>query len=224
MELKTKRLRIVPLTTEQVGLLVIGQDVLEKSMGLTLSEEHRNYHLQSAFEEMHRNCIAHPKKYFWYTNWQIILKKENKSIGSIGFLSEPNNSGEVEIGYGIDDGYRNCGYATEALKRMCKWAFDKGKVNYIKAYTELDNGPSRSVLERCKFTLSGDDGECFIFEIERPKTFWVIIYMCLGVSMGMPMGISVEDMVVGIFFGLIIGGAIGVLLDKQDRHRRIRNK
>ena len=224
MQIKTKRLIIVPLTTEQVGLLVMGQDILEKSMGLVPSGTQRDYHLQCAFEEMYSKCLEHPKKYFWYTNWQIILKDENKSIGSIGFLSEPSVSGEVEIGYGINEEYRNNGYASEAVRGLCKWAFDKGKVNYIRACTELDNGPSRSLLEKCKFKLVGEDGEVFIFEIERPKTFWVIIYMCLGMSIGMPMGISVEDMIVGIFTGMIIGGAIGVLLDKQDRRSRIRNK
>lgn len=224
MVIKTKRLKIIPLTTEQVGLLVIGQDVLEKSMGLALSESHRDYHLQTAFEEMYRQCTEHPKRYFWYTNWQIILKSENKSIGSIGFLGEPNKSGEVEIGYGIDIAYRNKGYATEAVKGLCKWAFDKGKVNYIRARTELENGPSRSLLEKCKFKLKGEDEACFIYEIERPRTFWIVIYMCLGTSIGMPMGLSAEGIVLGIFIGMILGGSIGVLLDNQDKRSRIRSK
>ena len=146
--LKTKRLRIVPLPVEQLYLLSTDISRLEKDMGLNPSGYTPDEHLQQAIESMYRLTLEHPDSYFWYTNWQIILISENKSIGSAGFKGGPDDNGGVEIGYGINEGYCGNGYITEAVNALCKWALEQQDVNCVIAETEKDNVASHRVLEK----------------------------------------------------------------------------
>ena len=222
MELKTKRLRIVPLNTEQMAVLCEGQDELNASLGLTQNNVAEDDHLKAAFHEMYQQCCEHPKDYLWYTNWQIILKDENKSIGSIGFRGMANDKHEVEVGYGIDEKYRNQGYAAEALKVICEWAFSQN-VYYIQAQTETDNEPSKKVLGKCGFKQVGDGDEGLLFELEKPASAWMSIYMCLGMSVGLSIGLSLNSMAIGMCIGLAVGVALGAALDADDKKTRKRN-
>lgn len=82
-------------------------------------------------------------------HWQIILKFENKSVGSACSMREPDENGNVEVGYGINSEYRNNGYATEAIRAMCNWALSQPQVRTITAETDKDNHPSHKVLQKC---------------------------------------------------------------------------
>lgn len=222
MELKTKRLRIVPLNIEQMALLCEGQDKLEAALSLALSGAGQDEHLKAAFEEMYRLCLEHPNDYLWYTNWQIILIDENKSIGSIGFRGTANEKHEVEIGYGIDEAYQNRGYATEALKELCEWAFSQNAF-YIQAQTEPDNEPSKKALEKCGFEQVGKGEEGLLYELEKPASAWMSIYMCLGLSVGLCFGTAQNNIAIGMCIGMAIGIAIGTSLDAADKKNRKRD-
>lgn len=148
MILETMRLKIIPLTKEQFRLLLNGVSKLEEDMNLASSGKLLNADTQQAMEMLYKESLLHPHNYFWYTNWQIILKSENKAIGSMCFMKEPNCNGQVEIGYGINDDYRNNGYMTEAVICIYQWAFLQEDVSQIIAETEIDNYSSQKVLEK----------------------------------------------------------------------------
>lgn len=65
-------------------------------------------------------------------------------VGSADFKDVPNKDGEVEIGYGLGDGFRHHGYMTEAVQAM--------SVRHVIAETETDNLASQRILQRCGFT------------------------------------------------------------------------
>jgi len=222
MELKTKRLRIVPLNIEQMALLCESQENLNAVLGLATNHAGQDEHLQAAYNEMYKNCQQHEKDYLWYTNWQIILKEENKSIGSVGFLGAANKKHEMEIGYGINDEYQSKGYATEAVKALCEWAFSQN-VYYIQAQTEPDNEPSKKVLIKCGFKQLEAQNENLLFELEKPASAWMSIYMCLGMSVGMCFGVSSDNIAIGIGMGMAIGVALGLALDADDKNKRKRD-
>lgn len=152
MKLETKRLTIVPLNLDQFKLLLNGTDKMEKSLGLNNSNEHLDGHTQVAMEWLYEEAKKHKKKYLWYTNWQITLKQCNLSIGSACFMGCPDDSGTVEIGYGINEKYRCNGYMTEAVNAICKWALSLQNISRIIAETEKDNIASQKVLQKCGFT------------------------------------------------------------------------
>jgi len=149
MELRTERLRIVPLTLTQFALFLEDLDKLERALGLQLSHTVLDTYTKQAMAGLYQEALAHQESMVWYTNWQIILKMQNISIGSACFMGAPGKSGEVEIGYGIDEAYRNKGYMTEAVKALCQWALRQPKVACVVAETEKDNPASHKVLQNC---------------------------------------------------------------------------
>ena len=223
MEIKTKRLRLVPLDAAQMELFCLGQEKLDDAMKLAESKTVRDEHLDEAYAQMREACAQNPRTYFWYTNWQIILKEENRSIGSLCFMGEPDADGNTELGYGIDEPYRGKGYASEAVKAVSEWAFAKGAY-YVSAQTQADNDASKRVLEKCGFKPAGVGEEGLLFELERPASANIAIFMCLGLSVGLCFGLCFDNMALGMCFGVAIGTALGAALDAQDRKKRENRK
>jgi len=75
-------------------------------------------------------------------------------VGAGGFTGPPVD-GIVEIGYQVREGFRRCGYATEALGALVSWAVQHADVDAVTADTGVGNTPSRRLLEKLGFTPAG---------------------------------------------------------------------
>lgn len=153
MELETSRLIIKPLTVKQFKLLLESFGKMEQALGLMSSGEVWTEDVQEAMEVLYKEALKNPIDWIWYTNWQIILKSENKAIGSLCFMRAPDEKGVVEIGYGIHEKYHNKGYMTEALQVVCGWALNQDGVKAVAAETEKDNIASQQVLQKSGFKV-----------------------------------------------------------------------
>ena len=92
-----------------------------------------------------------------FESWLIVSKKEMKIIGDIGFKGIPNQSGEVDLGYGIIASERKKGYAFEAAKALSDWALSNPDVKKITAKCFIENIGSAKLLEKLNFkTISTD--------------------------------------------------------------------
>ncbi len=85
----------------------------------------------------------------------IIFKKSNNLIGGIGINKVDKYQGTADIGYWIGKKYWGNGYATETLRVVIKFAFDKIKLRRLDAYVFVGNEKSGKVLEKCGFVLEG---------------------------------------------------------------------
>ena len=81
----------------------------------------------------------------------IWLTQANQCIGRVYIHSKPELGGEVEIGFGISEGYRNKGYATEAAKAIVQYAFEKAGQDVLVAIIKPENISSRRVIEKLGF-------------------------------------------------------------------------
>ena len=169
MILETTRLKIFPLTLRQFALLLEGQSVLEEALGLAVSGHELEEHTQAAMAGLYAEALHNHGSYQWFTNWQIILKQDNMSAGSACFVGCPNENGEVEIGYGINEAHRGRGYMPEAVAAMCEWALGQEGVSAVIAGTEKGNIPSARVLEKCGLTFYKEDAECLWWRLEKGR-------------------------------------------------------
>ena len=169
--LETKRLRIQPLTLEQFRLLIEGVEKMENDLMLTPSHVPLDEHTQKAMEWLYNEAQKTPEEYLWLTNWQIILKSENKSIGSADFKNLPGENGEVEIGYGINSEYEGRGYMTETVEAMCKWALIQDGVKCVIAETEKDNYASQRVLQKCGMEKYKETDTGFWWKLSSDNSF-----------------------------------------------------
>lgn len=138
----TERMKVYPISIEKMKEIV---------------EIEKNEILKIAYKEMLDGCLNYPENYIWYTLWFMELKdSENEIIGTLSFKGI-DDKGIVEIGYGINEGYENKGYMTEAVRAIVKWASEQPNVNHIEA--EENNYASIRVLEKCNFVPNGKIGE-----------------------------------------------------------------
>jgi len=85
--------------------------------------------------------------------WAIVLKQENRVIGSIGLHKRMDITGRfvTELGYVLSTPYEGNGYMTEAVKKVLDYAFDDLKTPLIKVYHFIDNLKSERVIQKCGF-------------------------------------------------------------------------
>ena len=140
--IRTDRLRIYPASREQMeAMIASGQD-----------EE-----LKKAFSEMLEGCLRHPDQWDWYALW-MIEKTDGTRIGDLCFKGLGEN-GIAEIGYGVLEAFQGQGYASEAVRAACRWAFGHAEVQSLEAETDAGNAASQRVLEKCGFRPNGTFGE-----------------------------------------------------------------
>ena len=90
-----------------------------------------------------------------YNDWAIVLKKNNKMIGTCGFTRIDQANGVVEIGYVINPDYWGNGYATEAAGKVMKFAFEELKVNRVEARFMFGNDASLKVMSKIGMKFEG---------------------------------------------------------------------
>lgn len=132
----TKRLVIFPQCMEELHALY---------------EKEADPEMKQTYLEMLTIMGLLPSREEWGTNWAICLQT-GEAIGGIGFKGAPDTEGTVEIGYGIQEGFRGRGYAAEAVEGIVKWALAQMDVKRITAQTEPDNAASQNVLLKNGFT------------------------------------------------------------------------
>ncbi|MCD8165390.1 MAG: GNAT family N-acetyltransferase, partial [Bacteroides sp.] len=162
--LETDRLRILALFPERFSFLCEDYLRFEAVMGLYPSGYPGFWteDIRQVMSQLCKQAREYTDHYYWYTNWLIVLKEENKAIGSACFKGEPDEQGEVEIGYGTYPDYQNRGYMTEAVAALCQWALTRERVTAVLAATDPENVPSCKVLEKNGFTRYQGPGD-FLF-------------------------------------------------------------
>jgi ribosomal-protein-alanine N-acetyltransferase len=85
----------------------------------------------------------------------IVLKKENRLIGTIGYLNWSNDHKRIEIGYALSRLYWNNGIVTEAAKEMIDYFFSHSDIIRIEARCLLENPASARVMEKSGMKFEG---------------------------------------------------------------------
>lgn len=165
----TGYLTLVPLTLQQLetGLASIKQ--LSAEMGLPLVSDLITENAERAVRIKIEKMRAAPEAlHAWFTYWLIVIDSEKIGAGLIGFKGSPDETGTVEIGYGINPIFQGRGYMTEAVKAMVKWAFSHPECKKITAIGVLqDNFASRKVLVKNQFRELESDTGSVDYELDR---------------------------------------------------------
>lgn len=170
--IESQRLKLIPLTNQLLQLWQSNRHEMELRMGLKPS----NMRIDPFYAEELEDALINfwiPKThefsmlYQWYTNWEIVLKNTNTSIGGIGFAGFPDENKEAEIGYMMDANEHGKGYATEALKTMSEWAFQHKEVDKVKVQTACNNIASIRILEKNGFQLASKADNLVTYQLQK---------------------------------------------------------
>ena len=163
------------LLTERLFLIPLRPDGMRALLARTTDPE-----LVQPYTDMLNLSLTHPDQWVWYTAWGLYQNDSGDWVGDLCFKGLPEN-GHPEIGYGLLPEYEHQGYATEAVRAACRWAFGQpgaacrwafGQpgVTAVEAETDPCNTASQAVLRRVGFVPTGTMGEEGPRFILRQKT------------------------------------------------------
>ncbi|HCT31205.1 MAG TPA: N-acetyltransferase [Bacteroidales bacterium] len=155
--IETERLLIKPLTYDNLIKYLKNDNSLEVELCLNPSSRTISSELKDALENTILPNVANTNKnYLFTTLWTIVLKSENIMVGDICIVDEPNQQGEIEIGYGTYEKFQSKGYMTEAVNGIIEWAKTQPNVKSIIASTSNENAASYKVLIKNNFEKIGE--------------------------------------------------------------------
>ncbi|MFI8708659.1 GNAT family N-acetyltransferase [Bacillus sp. NPDC077411] len=169
IELNTERLRLIPLSAENLKLLIDNPKKMELRLSLSESNKFLSLELKQAMETRLSKLLVDEENYIWYTNWLIVSKDKNCNVGGIMLKGLPNENGEVVIGYYTLPEYQGNGYMTETINTMKKWLLNQTGVMYVIADTDKDNIPSHRVLEKLGVEMYKETDELYFWRFVRNK-------------------------------------------------------
>ncbi len=126
------------------------------------------------FENMERtekflDWVQKYQKENGFCRWAVIEKDSEKIVGSCGFARLEN--GEIDFGYLFAKDTWGKSYATEAGLKCVKYGLNKLKFAKIVAMVDVENMPSKRVLEKIGFKSPRIErteiGEDLIYEMKN---------------------------------------------------------
>ena len=154
--IETERLILRPLNHRQLEKYIKLDNSLELELNVYPAKREISADLLEALEYSIMPNVANPmQNHLFYTLWTMIWKEKNCLVGDLCFVGEPNELGEVEIGYGTYEEFRNMGFMSEAVSGIINWF--KPHVNAVIASTEKNNPASAKVLQNNDFITYNSD-------------------------------------------------------------------
>lgn len=99
-------------------------------------------------------------------NWGIILKEENKVIGTIGFYRAKPEHHRAEIGYLLHKKFQKQGLMQEAIEVVIEYGFKQMGLHSIEAVIDPRNAASEKILLKNNFIKEAHFREDFYWEGE----------------------------------------------------------
>ena len=153
------RLYYVPATVELTEADLDGPEPLAAALGVSVPAEwppelYSRPALMAVLDQ-----LADRAEHGWSTWYLVGRSRAEVLVGVCGFKGRPDGAGSVEISYSICPSYRNAGYASEAVERLTRWAFNHAGVQTVTAETLPHLRQSIRVLEKNGFQRAGQGSE-----------------------------------------------------------------
>jgi RimJ/RimL family protein N-acetyltransferase len=139
-QIETRRLVLVPMTTERARAILDGDlSVVEHASGWPHADS------------LDAVRMAVKEDAPWPV-WLVTL--DGRVIGDCGTVGPIDDVGDIDIGYGLAAEHRGAGYGTELVDGLSRWLLGRPGVRRVVARgVEAGNMPSRRALERAGFEL-----------------------------------------------------------------------
>lgn len=85
----------------------------------------------------------------------LLVCTDSEPVGTIGLHMKHAAWGNAEVGYSVVPSAWGNGYATDALREVCRWGFDERRLNKVTARAYETNPASNRVLEKVGFEQEG---------------------------------------------------------------------
>lgn len=88
-------------------------------------------------------------------NPTFVILYRGKLVGMVGFKSTSAVNCRTEIGYWLSEEFNGRGIVTQAVNRLCHFAFDEMKMNRVEIKCAVENTRSSNIPKRLNFIFEG---------------------------------------------------------------------
>jgi len=115
-------------------------------------------------QQLKKDIIKVQRRWREGKQYSFIIIYENKMIGTIGIFNIDYKKKAAEVGYVFNYEYWNQGFATESLKAVVNFSFNKIKLKRVYAdFGGYKNSSSEKVLKKCGFKKDRTQKEIVYF-------------------------------------------------------------
>ncbi|HUS28871.1 MAG TPA: GNAT family protein [Kofleriaceae bacterium] len=184
--LVTQRLRLVPITLGMIeGVMKRDRAAAEAALDEELRRSNIHADACARFPDQWPNeelvarafpftldaIRADPDTRLWGDSLVLPLEGPPRVLGSVVFKGRPAD-GIAEVAYGIEDGSRSQGLATEATRACVDWALEQDGIHAVQATTFPWHHASLAVIRKlgmsqCHTREHDVFGELLVFERRR---------------------------------------------------------
>ena len=184
--LTTPRLRLVPITLAMIeGVMRRDRAAAEAALDACLRDHGDDLSACARFPDAWPNeelvarafpfsldaIRAAPETRLWGDSLVLPIEGPPRVLGSVVFKGHPAD-GIAEVGYGIEDGSRDQGLATEATRACVDWALEQPGIAAVQATTFPWHHASLAVIRKLGMIPCGTRehdmlGELLVFERRR---------------------------------------------------------
>ncbi|UOR12951.1 GNAT family N-acetyltransferase [Halobacillus amylolyticus] len=165
MEFLTSRIRFIPISIDLAQLIIKKPLVFYHTFQLPWDENWPHDGLK-AILPLYVEMLEKNQNELGYGPWVMVDRNAEEILGDIGFKGK-GRDGVLEIGYQVVISKRNQGFATEAVKAICNWAFQQPGVKGVEAECAKGNIPSQRVLINSGFDQTSRKEDIITFKIEK---------------------------------------------------------
>ncbi len=90
-----------------------------------------------------------------YKHFLLMDKESGKFIGRCDYHTWHIHHFRAEIGYSINDGFKNRGLMKEAMKQVLTYGFEYMDLQRVEAFVSPNNAPSLGLMQHFGFTKEG---------------------------------------------------------------------
>jgi ribosomal-protein-alanine N-acetyltransferase len=162
--LRTPRLLLIPGTIRSLEAELVSSAALGEALGVRVPESWPpELYDADAVRWTIAWLTAHPDDGRWILYYIALTPRMGMErpqlVGIAGYKGAPDDSGVVEIGYGVVPEQRRQGYASEAVRALVARAFAEPSVTSVIAHTLPELAPSIGVLQATGFVFDGPGNE-----------------------------------------------------------------
>lgn len=104
-----------------------------------------------------------------WVQFTVEERGSGRLVGDVGLCPAEGESGVVKLGYTMAPTFQGRGYATEAVRALADYAFDRLRAAVVRAYASADNVASVRVAEKVGLRLVEQ------FEHREGPERWVVV-------------------------------------------------
>ena len=153
--LVTERLELHEVRLEHKVAFQRGREALSGLLGVAVPPEWPEFPEAFTLPVSGAGSVGEPEDNRW-PGYLFVDRSKGALIGNGGYAGEPNETGEVEVGYEVAPAYRNLGYASEAVRALVDNALKASEVTAVIAHTLAAENASVRVLRKVGFQWDGE--------------------------------------------------------------------